>query len=1077
MKLPKRLSFPVLIYFIGLSLVGLCLIPWLSVKLAPSHMLPQLSISYSMPGQSPRAIESSVTSKIEAMISRISGITNIKSNSNNGNGQIVLSIDKKANMDAIRFEISTAIRQLWPLLPKGVSYPEVKAWYSDSRASSPLLTYTLNAPGTPNNILQYAETHIRPQLTRLEGISSINISGATPMEWLLEYDKNKLKAINITPENIQSAISSQLGNSFVGMTTQADDMYCAVYIKPTLNGQTDLSGVAIKNINGKIFYLGELVKIVHKEQDARTHHRINGLNTINMSIYANEQVNQIQLSKQIRQKIANIQSTFPYGYKLQLSFDSSENIKKEITDVIIRSSTALLILLLFVFLIHRNWKYLTVIMLSVGANIIVSFILYYWLDIEIQIYSIAGITISLGLIIDNILIMADHLLHRNRMNIFLAILASTLTTIASLAVVFFLDEKAQLNLLDFARVLIINLSVSLLIALLLVPALLYNTHLTVSKPYVSIKRKRQTILFNQFYSRLIHHLCQHKKWCYVVLLLAFGIPTFLIPSSIEGTGTWAKTYKTVFRSDACRHIRSFVDPLLGGSLRLFMQRSSSRKIQMERNDPVLSVRANMPYGTTLEEMNSTIQKVERSILQFKGVQQFQTHIYSPQTAHISINFTQEGILQKIPQKMHDMLISQVVRIGNATWSISGIDNRFDNNVMQYGRSNYVKLTGYNYDELMYHAFQLSKRLNKHPRVQRIIIVPTSYYGAKDYEEYIFETSSEQLISQDLNISGLNSALQAMLPQQIDGGALISKENGNEVIRIRPASLQSTEIWEVKHSLQQNNENTFRIGNVATVTRQQVPRDIEKENQQYQLYVMYDFVGDGSLGHAVLQDVIQEYSGYLTMGYNIENQQYGSYDDPQKRSDFWVILLIILIIYTICCILYNSFTLPFVVIAIIPISYIGIFLSFTIFNIPLNQGGFAAFILLSGLTCNSVIYLLNDYLSFRKERSTDCIRTYIKTFNGKIIPVFLTILSTALGFIPFMFDAQGDSFWMSLSVGTICGLFFSLIGLFLYLPVMLCRSSNNRTHSSPRIQGLINKIYRYGKALFPKLLHTFVKTIH
>ena len=1077
MKLPKRLSFPVLIYFIGLSLVGLCLIPWLSVKLAPSLTLPQLSISYSMPGQSPRVIESSVTSKIEAMISRISGITNIKSNSSNSNGQIVLSIDKKANMDAIRFEISTAIRQLWPLLPKGVSYPEVRAWYSDSRASSPLLTYTLNAPGTPNHILQYAETHIRPQLTRLEGISAINISGATPMEWLLEYDKNKLKAINVTPEDIQTAISSQLGNSFVGMTTIADEMYCAVYIKPTLNNRTALSEVAIKNINGKIFYLGELVKIVHKEQEARTHHRINGLNTIYMSIYANDQVNQIQLSKQIRQKIETIKSTFPHGYKLQLSSDSSENIKKEITDVIIRSSTALLILLLFVFLIHRNLKYLAVIMLSVGANIIVSFILYYWLDIEIQVYSIAGITISLGLIIDNILIMADHLLHRNRMNIFLAILASTLTTIASLAVVFFLDEKAQLNLLDFARVLIINLSVSLLIALLLVPALLYNTHLTVSKPYVSIKQKRRTIRFNQFYSRLIQYLCQHKKLCYAVLLLSFGIPTFLIPSSIAGTGTWAKTYKTIFRSDACRNIRSYVDPLLGGSLRLFMQRSSSRGIQMERNDPVLSIRANMPYGSTLEEMNSTIRKVERSIQQFKGVQQFHTHIYSPQSAHISVDFTQEGISKKIPQKMRDKLVSQVVRIGNATWQISGVENGFNNNVVQDGRSNYVKITGYNYDELMYHAVQLSKRLNEHPRIQRIVIVPASYYSAKDYEEYIFETSPEQLISQDLNISGLNSAVQAMLPQQVNGGSLISKENGNELICIRPTSLQSTEIWDVKHSLQQHHQNTFRIGNVATVTRQQVPRDIEKENQQYQLYVMYDFVGDGSLGHAVLKNVIEEYSGYLTMGYNIETQQYGSYNEPQKRSDFWVILLIILIIYIICCILYNSFTLPFVVITIIPISFIGIFLSFTLFNIPLNQGGFAAFILLSGLTCNSVIYLLNDYLSFQKEQPADCLRTYIKTFNGKIIPVFLTILSTALGFIPFMFDARGDSFWMSLSVGTICGLFFSLVGIFIYLPIMLCQNQKNDTAPSPRIHRLINKIYRYGKARFPKLLRTFVKTIH
>ena len=154
MKLPKRLSFPVLIYFIALSLVGLCLVPWLSIKLVPSRTTSQLSVSFSMHGQSPRVIESNVTAQIEAMLCRISGITDIRSTTGNGSGRVTISLDKKANMDAIRFEVSTAIRQLWPSLPEGVSYPNISVGYSDSRATSPLITYVLNGPGTPYSILQ-----------------------------------------------------------------------------------------------------------------------------------------------------------------------------------------------------------------------------------------------------------------------------------------------------------------------------------------------------------------------------------------------------------------------------------------------------------------------------------------------------------------------------------------------------------------------------------------------------------------------------------------------------------------------------------------------------------------------------------------------------------------------------------------------------------------------------------------------------------------------------------------------------------------------------------------------------------
>lgn len=1043
MNLPKRLSFPILIYFIALSLVGLCLVPWLLIKLVPSRTTSQLSVSYTMDGQSPRVIESNVTAQLEAMLCRISGISSIQSTTGNGNGRITIYLDKKANMDAIRFEVSTAIRQLWPLLPDGVSYPQIHVGYSDSRATSPLITYIVNGPGTSYSILQYVDTHIHPQLARLEGISTVNISGATAMEWQLEYDKDVLDKYGLIPDDISKAISARLGNRFLGMTTQADTMYCAVYAKSSLGNGEDLANIAVKRIGGKIVRVGELARITHQEEEPHSYYRINGQNTVYMSIYANAQANQIKLSQEIRRKVESLEQTFPKGYELQLISDSSENIKKEITDVVVRSAIALLILLLFVYLIHRNLKYLTVIMLSVGANITVSFIFYYWLGIEIQIYSIAGITISLGLIIDNILIMADHLLHRGKMNIFLAILASTLTTIASLAVVVFLDQKTQLNLWDFARVLIINLAVSLMVALLLVPALFYNTHFTIKKREQSVRLMRNVVRFNTFYSRFIILLCSQKKWCYAVLLLSFGIPTFLIPTSMKGKDTLATVYTTVMSSGACKVVRSYLDPVIGGSLRLFMRRSSSEHRGIERDIPTLTIQATLPNGCTLEEMNRTVKKVERHIMQYGGVEKFETSIYSSQSASIHVTFTPEGIATGVPRKMRDAIVAQVVRIGNATWSVRGVDKNFDNNVTMNGRNNAIKLSGYNYDELMYYATWISKRLNEHPRIQRLLIMPNNYYSARDYEEYIFETSAEQLAVNDLSISQLGQTVQGILPQSMKAGMLISENNGNEPIKLRPTTLQTTEVWDLKNSLQQKESNMFRIGEVANVARRQIPRDIVKENQQYLLYIIYDFVGNGALNHAVVSEVVEECSKYLPMGYKIEDVHYYSYDEPRKYTEFWIIVTIVLIIYIICCVLYNSFTLPLLVIAIIPISYIGIFLSFTIFHIPMNQGGFAAFILLSGLTCNSVIYILNDYISLRNEHRGDSLRTYIKAFNGKIIPVFLTILSTALGFIPFMFDAHIDSFWMALSVGTICGLFFSIVGIFIFLPLMLGVSGNNR----------------------------------
>lgn len=100
--------------------------PLLPVKLNPSRTLPGFTVQFSMPGTSSRVVEIEATSKLEAMLARIKGIKNIYSTSDNGSGSITIELDKYADIDAVRFEASTIIRQTWPQLPDGVSYPYIR---------------------------------------------------------------------------------------------------------------------------------------------------------------------------------------------------------------------------------------------------------------------------------------------------------------------------------------------------------------------------------------------------------------------------------------------------------------------------------------------------------------------------------------------------------------------------------------------------------------------------------------------------------------------------------------------------------------------------------------------------------------------------------------------------------------------------------------------------------------------------------------------------------------------------------------------------------------------------------------
>jgi multidrug efflux pump subunit AcrB len=129
--------------------------------------------------------------------------------------------------------------------------------------------------------------------------------------------------------------------------------------------------------------------------------------------------------------------------------------------------------------------------------------------------------------------------------------------------------------------------------------------------------------------------------------------------------------------------------------------------------------------------------------------------------------------------------------------------------------------------------------------------------------------------------------------------------------------------------------------------------------------------------------------------------------------------------------------PFVVIFIIPISFIGLFLTFYLFKLNFDQGGFAAFILLAGLSVNANIYVLNEYNNNRRANKRIApLKAYLKAWNVKIRPIFLTIVSTVLGFIPFMVGEYKEAFWFPLAAGTTGGLMVSFIALFLFLPLFM-----------------------------------------
>lgn len=1016
------------------------MIPRLPVKLSPSRALPSLTVSFSMPGSSARVIESEVTSKLESMFARVQGIKEITSQSSNGSGYIQLGLDKHADIEATRFEISTIVRQAWGQLPEGLNYPSITAQQADNNASKPFITYTLNAPSSPFEIQKYAEENIKPALGQLKGISKVDLYGAMPMEWRLQYDSNQLRTLGLGPNDIVSAIRENTSNDYLGIAEVGGD-WLRINVTANENEFNDFnpSQIEISTEGGNVIPLSQLVKTEYREAEPSGYYRINGLNSIYCRLTADESANQLELAKSVKLTMDELKAKMPQGYRFTLSYDATESINNELNKIYFRTGLTLLILLVFVTVITLNFRYMLIISISLLINLAVAIILYYILDIEIQLYSLAGITISLNLIIDNIIVMTDHITHKGNLKAFTSVMAATLTTIGALGIVFFLDEDIKLNLQDFVAVVIINLTISLIVALFLVPALIDRIGIVKNKNkrVKSHRAGKIGVGFTKFYSRFIGFCLRRRVILFIVIILAFGLPTYLLPDQLKGEDKWSELYnKTLGAKKYKEKVRPIVDKILGGSLRLFAKEVYAGSYFNRRNsEPVISVNATLPNGSTLEQMNELIKNMEAYLTEFKEIRQFQTEIYNARRASLTIYFTEAAQGTYFPYKLKSDIISKAQTLGGGSWSVYGLEDQgFSNDVSETAGSYRVVITGYNYDDLENYANQFKNILLEHRRIKDVTINSQFSWWKDDYSEYYLQIDKEKLANDGITVSELFSALSPIFGRDINAGMVFSANN-SENIYLNSKQSSEYDAWALLNIPLPLKGKSVKLADFATLEKRNTPPSVAKENQQYRLCIQYEYIGSSEQGRKILKNDIEQFQATLPLGYSIEAQDNIYYWGNSRSTNYWLLLLVIAVIFFTTSILFNSLKQPLAIIFTIPVSFIGVFLIFYLTKMNFDQGGFAAFILLCGITVNASIYILNEYNTLRiRFPKGDKKKLYLKAWNTKIMPIFLTIVSTILGFIPFMVGKGKESFWFPLALGTIGGLIMSIIALFLFLPI-------------------------------------------
>ena len=998
-------AFSVILVFVVLSIAGAAMIPLLSLQYTPTEKRSSLTVTASWNGASAKLMESEVTQVLEGLASSVEGVGSVRSVSRKGSGTVTVEVKDKRKMERVRFELSTLIRQVWDRMPAGVSYPSISGSSAGGEIES-VLTYTVNADLPTGQIERYVQQRIISELAVLPGVGSVVLAGATPVYREVAFDAERLAASGLRPSDLQQALTAALG--------EGDVAGMAGGLAVTLRSGADpdrLETMPVGTVSGRIVRLGDVATITDRERIPERYYRVNGLNTINLTVYPEKGANTLAVCDAVKARMQELSASFPDRFAATVTYDSSDYLRGEIRKILRRTFLSVAILLLFVLLTTRNLRYLTVVVAGLSANLLISFIFYVLLGIEIHLWSMAGITVSLGILIDTVIVMAAHYGYYRNRKVFLALLAAQLTTIGALAVIFLLPEDQRKGFTDFAAVVMINLAVSLPVAMLLIPALIDTLKMREHQRVRSFRSRRRTVRFNRAYRRYIA-VARRWRWATIVLVvLAFGLPFGQLPDKVMHDP-----------------LRRTLDRTLGGSIGLFLRHSNSN-FYREPERPSLYIRASLPDGCTTAQLNEVVLSMENYLAQFDEIESFRTSITSHSNASIIVDFRKDAEKTAFPMQLKNQVMAKAADLGGANWSVYGIDERsFNNNVsaMSY-KGERITLTGYNYDDLYRYCQGSVAELARNPRVSEPDIYGEVGWGRSlASDEYYISYDTDALAVRGRTTRDAYTALRDQIWSTRVGAYYTGDERRDvDLVSDRSASF---DVWNLRNEYIDIGGAPLRFAEIGSIERRRSGNDIHRRDHQYSLTVAWDFIGNGTMaGQVIDREVERLNTSVLPVGYRAKKLGYGS--GRTAKSNILLLLLAVVILYFICAILFESLLLPLAIIGLIPVSFIGCFLIFAATGSAFDQGGFAALVMLVGLVVNAGIYIVQEWRLQDPAR-----RSFVRAFNHKIVPTLLTILSTALGLIPFLTDGADEVFWYAFALGTIGGLAFSLLALVFFLPV-------------------------------------------
>lgn len=1012
-----------LMIFSVIIILALYSLTRLGIDMMPAIEPPMISVISNYPGASPEDVEAKVSEPLENQLATTPGLEKITSRSLEGVSAVSLKFIWGTNLDEASNDIRDRIeraKRLLPDIPDEIDNPYI---FKFNTSMIPILFVGITAEQSYYELYDLIDKRVGDPLRQLPGVGTVQLRGGLERQINIWIDRPKLEGYNFSIADIQKVLKQEnvaqpAGNIKSGFTDYL------LRVPGEFSTPEEINSVILGKRNGNLIYLKDVARVEDSFKEETHIVRINRKHGLLMAIQKQTGTNTVEVANRIKKKLEQLNLTLPRDVKITIVMDTSQDIINSLNSLKSTVWVGGILVILVVWFFLRQFLPSLIIAFTIPFSLLIAFIYLFLSGKTINTITLSSLTIAIGMVVDNAIVVVDNVyrhLERGKRpqeaaifatsEIFLAIAASTFTTVVVFLPMLFITGVVGIMFGELAIIVTVTLLASLFTAATFSPMLCAKWLRVDSNNNNNTKNK----FFLRFYETSEHWF---KSW-----------------EEFYGKSlAWCLSHKKVV-------IFGFLGAFI---LSLFLVRFVGNEFIPEEDSGDLRMSISLPVGTRVEETDKVAKRIEDILQQDVPEGKFM-YVSSGQSGGVNAAMgSQTGshivsggakLVPKTERKRSVKEIAQFIRQKiKLIPGVSKTDVTTGNPIGRMitgagGKQIQVEIVGHSFED----TDALAQRIKE---VMEKISGTTDVTISRELKrpELRVEVYRQKASTLGLDMRTISDTIKAFVE-----GATATKyrEKGEtydiyvrleEKFRAKPEDVGNLSIVSPFTGKQ------IKLSSIAKVYEVSGPVEIERKNRERVVRVECNTY-QRSMGK-VIEDLKKELQKVLipsdiTIDFGGEAEEQG-----KAFKDLVLLLLLgVVLVYMVMAAQFESLLDPFIVMFAIPFTFTGVILGFIFTGTTLSVITFLGIIMLMGIVVNNAIVLIS-YINILRARGMSMLDAVTAGGKDRLRPVLMTTITTLAGLLPLAISkGQGSEIWQPLGITMIGGLSLSTLITMLFVPTL------------------------------------------